>query len=108
MKRDQHNHDWYEELTFSNGCKIKFKLDSGEQCNVLSKKYARNINAKLHGSPRKNLASFGRNTVPVLGEVEGKCKCANQERELKFLFVKEDLTPIFGRSSCEKQSCQTC
>ncbi|KAG8172743.1 hypothetical protein JTE90_011393 [Oedothorax gibbosus] len=69
MKRDQHNQDWYEELTFRNGCKIKFKLDSGAQYNVLSKKYARNINAKLHGSPIKKLVSFGRNTVPVLSEV---------------------------------------
>ncbi|KAG8186068.1 hypothetical protein JTE90_005421 [Oedothorax gibbosus] len=102
MKHDQHNQDWYEELTFRNGCKIKFKLDSGAQCNVLSKKYARNINAKLHGSPIKKLVSFGRNTVPVLGEVEEKCKCANQEHVLKFLVVKEDLTPILGRSSCEK------
>lgn len=96
-----HDDSWYEVVEIA-ARKIKLKLDSGAQCNVLSQKYLKRSNVKIRPSKVKRLVSFSHHKMKVIGEAIVELVIKNRKRRVLFVIVNEDVTPILGKKSCEE------
>ncbi|CAH2097604.1 unnamed protein product [Euphydryas editha] len=95
------NNNWTEEIKVGN-IKFKVKLDTGAECNVLPRYLMDKTNASLKASRTKNLISYTDDKMAVLGETELRCKVKNEETNIVFKVVQENVTPILGLETCEK------
>lgn len=95
--------NWYEEIIVNNK-KLKMKLDSAAQCNVLSTATLNSVDLKLKEPITKQLIAFGGSKIKVRGEILVKCIVRNKEVNLKFRVVDDfsGFEPILGKSTCEK------
>lgn len=93
--------DWQETI-YTGTNKLVVKLDSGAQCNVLSKELVQKLKAKIQPSSTKRLISFTEHKIPVIGEVKLDCKVKNQRAEIVFKVVDEKVQSILGKESCEQ------
>jgi len=95
------NNEWVETLVLPKNNKVLFKLDTGAQCNVISKKVAVKSGLNLNVSTIKNLVSYSNNKIPVLGECTTKVVTNSDEiHTVSFLVVAEDYQSILGNVSC--------
>ncbi|XP_017469225.1 PREDICTED: uncharacterized protein K02A2.6-like [Rhagoletis zephyria] len=94
--------DWYEKATLAKNVMVKFKLDTGSQCNVLNYETIKNIDAHISPTSTKCLTSFSNHKIPVLGEVVIDTLIKKQEVPIKYLVVKADVSAVLGKSTCEK------
>ncbi|XP_059046435.1 uncharacterized protein K02A2.6-like [Achroia grisella] len=60
--------DWFEEASLPRDTTVKFKLDSGAQCNVITKKIVEKTKVQIKTSTIKCLTSYTNHTLPVVGE----------------------------------------
>lgn len=94
--------DWYEKITLPQNIKVNFKLDSGSQCDVLSKNIATAAKLKINPSSTKFLLSFSKHKLRVVGEAISQVKVRNQQAEIKFMVIDQAVTPVLGKDSCVK------
>jgi hypothetical protein len=82
--------------------KVKFKLDTGAECNVLSLKTYNSlgITEKLSKSTCKLLAYSGHQMSP-LGQNQLTCEYKGQKHIIQFQIVERDPPAILGRSTCQ-------
>ncbi|XP_054706513.1 uncharacterized protein LOC129216327 [Uloborus diversus] len=92
--------DWYETLEFDNGTKIKFKLDTGEQCNVLSRDLAMKANLEFHNTNVRSLISFSNHKMHVTNESISSVKVKGNNFKTRFMIVEKMVQPILGKDSC--------
>lgn len=97
---DDDNRNWLEEISIL-GNKIKMKLDTGAQCNVLPQNIVSRLELKLIPSKTKSLVGFGNNKIKVIGEVDALCKVREQDATINFKVVAEKVFPILGKKACE-------
>lgn len=96
--------DWFEVLVVADE-KVRVKLDSGAQCNVLPLKSVQKMALVIQPSRIRRIASYSDTSfkMPVLGEVLVPAQFEsrpNREFHLTFLVVSENVAPILGRKSC--------
>lgn len=90
---------WYQELKINNKI-IKFKLDTGAQCNVISSKLASGLGTEMQRSNTSSLVAFSGHRLAVLGQVSVVCSCNNKVQELTFKVIDMDIEPILGIKAC--------
>lgn len=93
--------NWSETLKVSNGS-FAVKLDTGAQCNVLSKKIADKLKLKINKSRTKRIIAYNNEAIPVVGEVECVCESRKGTAVVVFKIVDAKLAPILGREMCEQ------
>lgn len=81
---------------------LKVKLDTGAECNVLSKREANRLALGIEKSSTKRIVTYNNTSIPVIGEAKVECESKNEKKVVTFKIVEEDLTPILGRTMCEK------
>lgn len=81
---------------------LKVKLDTGAECNVLSKQEAERLALSIEGSSTKRIVTYSNTSVPVIGEAKVKCESRNKTKIYTFKIVDDNLPPILGRTMCEK------
>lgn len=93
--------NWFEEIIV-NHIPVRFKLDTGAQCNVISASLAKKLNTKIKKSSTKKLIAFNGTTIEVTGEIKVNCTVKKVQTVLCILVIEQPVTPILGRKSCEK------
>lgn len=93
--------DW-NEIIETNNKRFQVKLDTGAQCNVLPEHIVKQINAEINPSGTKRLISFTEDRISVIGESKIRCKVKNQDADIIFKIVKEKVSPILGRKTCQE------
>ena len=78
------------------------KLDTGAECNVLSKKEAERIGLQINSTNTKRIFTYSNESVPVIGEAIAGCIAKKKRIDVTFKIVPENLAPILGRTMCEK------
>lgn len=96
----KHQDNWYETVWIGHE-KLRFKLDTGAQCNVLPYKYIRESKIMLQPSKVKRLISFSDHHINVMGEATISCKVKNKIQNINFKIINENASAILGRKSCE-------
>lgn len=96
--------DWFQDLWINNK-KLTLKLDTGAQCNVVSRETAIKLGfEKIQKSITKRLISFNNVKTPVLGEFVAECQAGKDQEpvKVKFKVIDNPIKPILGRESCVK------
>ena len=96
------NKAWYEEILMDRNKRIKFKLDTGAQVNILPFYMFKLLNKdKNIVSTNVKLESFGGFRINPIGSAKFYCSTKNNiERMVEFLIVAEKVSPILGLNSC--------
>lgn len=97
--------DWFQ-VILVNGKKLNVKLDTGAQCNVVSRTTALQLGFdKVNKSVTKSIVSFNNVKTPVLGEFTANCSTSKGNTvPIKFKVIDTDVCPILGRDSCVKMN----
>lgn len=90
-----------------NDCKIiKFKLDTGAECNILSRKTLVSVfNHKPLDIMKKvgiDLISYGNFRIKTIGRINLRCKTDKKSEILNFFVVDENLQSLLGLDACLK------
>ncbi|XP_044005925.1 uncharacterized protein K02A2.6-like [Aphidius gifuensis] len=92
---------WYVDLKI-NGENVKFKLDTGAEVNIITKKLLDEMNINVK-STRTTLTSFGEFTVQPMGEVNLMCEReSGLKRDLNFVVVDVTSMPLLGLQGCQE------
>lgn len=90
---------WYKDLTVDS-VKVKFKIDTGANVNVLPLYYIDKNKQKEIKQSKIKLYAFGGTSIDALGKIQLKCKIINKnehlDTEVTFVVIKEKLTPILS------------
>ena len=97
---------WSVDLSFHGNIKFNFKLDTGSQINIITKKVFSKLNFKQNLQIQNTntiLVSYGNYKIKPLGIVPIKCYIQNltSEQELQFFVVDCDCDLILGLSACQ-------
>lgn len=95
--------DWWQKACLAEKTVVKFKLDSGSQCNVITKKIAEEAEAQITKCTTKFLTSFSNHKIDVLGETKISTKVKNVTSLVKYIVVEKG-TPIMGKSTCVRMN----
>ncbi|XP_057654766.1 uncharacterized protein LOC130893020 [Diorhabda carinulata] len=93
---------WTENVCIDNSV-IKFKVDSGAQCNVLPISYIKKLereNDIIYSE--QSIIAYGDNKIRVVGSIILKCLIKNNIQNVKFLVVDLRGKPILGLKTCVK------
>lgn len=90
--------NWFEVIKVNN-LNVKFKLDSGAQCNVISKHVYKKIGVPLSKSKTKSIIAYTGHSIKVLGQLNVPVLIRKKWFHMSFVVV--DVTPILGKKSCE-------
>ncbi|KAF5282886.1 hypothetical protein FQR65_LT14189 [Abscondita terminalis] len=93
--------DWKETIMVNN-VKFAAKLDTGAQCNVLSKGLLSKLKSTINPTNVKYLTTFSNHKMLVIGETVLKCQIKNKFSEVKFKVVNENVPPVLGNKSCQE------
>ena len=97
---------WFTSVKFNDCIEVKFKLDTGTECNVIIKqlsvvKSSNQLSLPISKTSVRRLKSFNNQYTPVLGEVKTVCKVENKPVSLKFLVVDGNYNCILGSKTCD-------
>lgn len=92
---------WTEVLQIGDN-KLKVELDTGAQCNVISRKTASELGLKVKSSSTKRLSSYSRGIVRVIGEAKVLCKAPHKSAKTIFKVIDDEYDALLGRDSCEE------
>lgn len=95
--------DWWQKACLAEKTVVKFNLDSGSQCNVITKKIAEEAEAQITKCTTKFLTSFSNHKIDVLGETKISTKVKNVTSLVKYIVVEKG-TPIMGKSTCVRMN----
>lgn len=93
----------WNEIINVNGTNIKFKLDSGADCNTLSLKLYEKIKGSscvLSGS--SVLVAYNNQEIKTEGTVKLNCIVKGKQVKLKFFIVDLSIQPVIGLPDCVK------
>ena len=93
--------DWTETVNFGN-LQVKFKLDSGAQCNVLPKSLYDKISSESLDSTTVKLESYSKTFIRPIGQCSLTGENRGKKHRLCFQVVNGDYTPLLGRVTCEE------
>lgn len=81
---------------------LTLTLDTGAQCNVLSRKQAVKLGAVIKTSSTKRLVAYNNESIRVVGEAILKCQTEKTDQIISFKIIEENFQAILGREMCEK------
>ncbi|XP_056647232.1 uncharacterized protein K02A2.6-like [Diorhabda sublineata] len=93
---------WTKNVCIDNSV-IKFKVNSGAQCNVRPISYIKKLereNDIIHSE--QSIIAYGDNKIRVVGSIILKCLIKNNIQNVKFLVVDIRGKPILGLKTCVK------
>ena len=79
--------------------KIKFKIDTGAQANVMPLKYAQDLNADIQDS-KARLFTYSNQILPNAEKTTLKLDSSHEVNELVFELVNDDVVPMLGLKAC--------
>ena len=84
---------------------VTFEIDSGAHCNIISKKYLKNIEHEIQHT-KKRLRMYDQNILIPVGKTVLKYTNPKNKKKYKaeFIVVSEDLMPIIGRDTALKMN----
>lgn len=95
------NDKWSEKLKIGSDS-LTVKLDTGAECSVLPLREASRLGLNIEKSNTKRIITYNNESIAVVGESKAKCESKGKSSEVTFKIVAENLTPILGRTMCEK------
>lgn len=97
------NQPWYIDLQINNS-KVRFKLDTGADVNVLPCRYLSRLGVKESDllSTDTKLVDYSGGNIKVLGQCRLKSICKSNPYLLKFNVVDVTSSPVLGREACEE------
>lgn len=93
--------DWVETVNFGN-LQVRFKLDSGAQCNVLSKSLYDKITTKPLEPTKVRLESYSKTFIKPMGQCSLTVENRGKKHSLCFQEVSGNYTPLLGRVICKE------
>ena len=85
-----------------NNVPIKFQLDTGAKCNVLSKTTLNTLIIQTTIlKPDAPLRSYSGHLIEPVGVVHLQCTRSNQIYNVKFYIVDRDVQPVIGAKTCQ-------
>ncbi|RLU21670.1 hypothetical protein DMN91_006046 [Ooceraea biroi] len=76
------------------------KLDTGTNCNAMSKYLAADIGVKICPSRVKKLSAYGKYKLHVLGEAKIPCIIKERQWNLPFYIIDAHIKPSLGQTAC--------
>ncbi|XP_017892179.1 uncharacterized protein K02A2.6-like [Ceratina calcarata] len=92
---------WYEDLIIE-GRKIKFKLDTGAEANIIPYSTFQQLRSQKLVRTKTVLEAYGGVKFKPVGVVTYKCKAKDKMIDLTFLVVDVDRVPLLGLEACVK------
>lgn len=93
---------WYTTMTIR-GIPIEFKLDTGDDANVLPLEQIRNLPGDVILKPTETmLVAYGGARIKPAGYAFLKCHKGQKESRLLFFVMEQSTPPILGRAACEQ------
>lgn len=93
--------NWFE-IDKINNKNIKIKLDSGAQCNIISKEMCDKIGVPLVNSRTKTIVAYSGHAIKVLGIIMNTpVIIRGKSYDMSFVVVQHNATPTMGKNSCE-------
>lgn len=88
---------WYENVEFvEQGGKVKFKLDTGAQCNVISKNVCEKLKIRSIQKSNLKLANYNGERIITIGEINVECRVADKIQRINFQVCQGNFVPILG------------
>ncbi|XP_055585123.1 uncharacterized protein K02A2.6-like [Uranotaenia lowii] len=95
--------DYWTEKVCCSGKVIKMSIDTGAQCNVMSKKTALSIGIQSWGmSPIKRLVTYNGDKIIVQGRAMIKCVIRGVKHDFPFQIIDQSCATILDGESAEK------
>lgn len=102
--------DWKESIVINNKT-VEVKLDTGAQCNVMSRKvYDAIVQNDMHDTIAQNdirltpsksrLVSYSGHKIIPVGEASLQCKYKNRSYKIIFQIINENAPSLLGRRMC--------
>ena len=92
--------DW-STTVYINSHNIRFKLDTGAQCNVMSLTTYKRVSSRTLTKSKARLAAFGGHRLKSCGKATLLCEHKNKYWPVEFE-VLEDVTNVLGLKTCEE------
>ena len=92
--------DWFTTVTI-NSQNIRFKLDTGAQCNVMSLETYNQVAKQTLTKSKARLVAFGRHRLKSCGKLTLLCKHEDKYWPVEFEVLK-DVTDVLGLKTCEE------
>jgi hypothetical protein len=83
------------------GQAVVFKLDTGAQCNMLTKRVVDVLDGMISNTATKRLVTYVNGKIAVV-EIKLRCVVKNDEHEITFKVINENLKQILGRKTCRQ------
>ena len=98
----EENDEWTETLIINN-TEIKFQLDTGAKCNVMSKSTFETTNLDLAFSKSDApLRSYSGHIIKTLGSVILPCKYRKKMYQIKFHVINSEVQPVISAETCKE------
>ena len=93
MESDTNEKDWKTTLKL-NGHRTTFKLDTGAQCNVISKQTYDRISTRPLTKSKAKVVTFGGHKLKACGKTSIECEHKRKFTVLEFEVVKQEVTSV--------------
>ena len=101
IENDTQAKDWTASMSL-NGCHITFKLDTGAQCNVISKNTYDQISSRPLLKSKTKLVTFGGHKLKACGKASIACEYKRKFTVVEFEVVKQDVPNVLGLKTCKE------
>ena len=85
-----------------NDRRVVFKLDTGAECNVISKEVYDSVSKQPLQKTRTKLIAFGGHKLNPCGKAHILCEYKGRYRVLKFMIVDGNVQNVLGKRSCSE------
>ncbi|KAK3103001.1 hypothetical protein FSP39_015684 [Pinctada imbricata] len=92
---------WTVNLTLEQSS-VKFKIDTGAQCNIIPKHICNKIGIKRPQRSKAKLVSYTGHRLHVLGKINCSVQHKSRYYAIQFYVVPGNVDPILGLPSCEE------
>ena len=92
--------DWSTTVTI-NSQNVRFKLDTGAQCNVMSLKTYNRVSKQTLTKSKARLVAFGGHGLKSCGKLTLLCEHKDNYRPVEFEVLK-NVTDVLGLKTCEE------
>ena len=94
--------DWFICLQ-SNGSKIRYKMDTGAQANVLPLSTYNQLNIKpILEETNVKLSAYNGGDIPAIGKYEVNLVNKNESHKVMFIVTDTESPPLLGLQTCQK------
>ena len=100
VRVDNINCNWFQRVYFIDKNKyIKFKIDTGAQCNIISKSCANSMGIKTFDKTNLKLTNYSGVNIVTEGQITMTCKIGQQTDSITFQVCSGAYQPILGLPS---------